>query len=70
MIPQCKGRWLAVYEIKVLMMILLHMFDFSPEVENSAGWCLPRVHPRSIGVIHTEDDVFAQLSPRQMGVGL
>ncbi|KAI9571561.1 cytochrome P450 [Boletus coccyginus] len=61
----CKGRWLAVYEIKILMIILLHMFDFSPAKEDSAGWCLPRVHPRSIGVIHTEDDVFVKLSSRQ-----
>ncbi|KAH0828125.1 cytochrome P450 [Lanmaoa asiatica] len=60
----CKGRWLAVYEIKALMVILLHMFDLSPTGENSAGWRLPRVHPRSIGVIHTEDDVFVRLSPR------
>lgn len=69
-ISQCKGRWLAVYEIKVLMIILLHKFDFSPAVENSAGWRLPRVHPRSIGVIHTEEDVFARLSPRQVKNGL
>lgn len=60
MIPQCKGRWLAIYEIKVLLIILLHMFDFSPQVELR----VPRVHPRSIGVIHTDDDVFVQLCLR------
>jgi hypothetical protein len=52
------------------MIILLHKFDFSPAVGNSASWRLPRVHPRSIGVIHTEDDVFARLSPRQAQDGL
>jgi hypothetical protein len=52
------------------MIILLHKFDFSPAVGNSASWRLPRVHPRSIGVIHTEDDVFARLSPRQAKDGL
>ncbi|KAG8214196.1 cytochrome P450 [Butyriboletus roseoflavus] len=66
----CKGRWLAVYEIKVLLIILLHTFDFSPAGDNSKGWCPPRVHPRSIGVIHTEDDVFVRLSPRQVEKGL
>jgi hypothetical protein len=29
------------------MIILLHKFDFSPAVENSASWRLPRVHPRT-----------------------
>jgi hypothetical protein len=52
------------------MIILLHKFDFSPAAENLAGWRLPRVHPRSIGAIHTEDDVFARLSPRQAKDGL
>ncbi|KAF8134336.1 cytochrome P450, partial [Boletus edulis] len=66
----CKGRWLAVYEIKVVLIILLHLFDFNPAEENSAGWCQPRVHPRSIGVIHTEDDIFVRLSPRQAEKGL
>jgi len=49
------------------MIILLHMFEFSPAEDNSPGWCLPRVHPRSIGVIHTEDDIFVKLSSRQAG---
>ncbi|KAG6375640.1 cytochrome P450 [Boletus reticuloceps] len=66
----CKGRWLAVYGIKVVLIILLHLFDFNPAEENSAGWCLPRVHPRSVAVIHTEDDIFVRLSPRQAEKGL
>lgn len=70
MMLQCKGRWLAIYEIKVLMIILLHNFDFSPAGEDSAGWRPLRVHPRSIGVIHTEDDIFVQLSARQTELGL
>ena len=71
MTRQCKGRWLAVYEIKVLMIILLEMFNFkfSLAVENSAGQCLPRIHPRSISIVHTEDDVFVWLSPRQVEGG-
>ncbi|KAF8131632.1 cytochrome P450 [Boletus edulis] len=65
----CKGRWLAVYEIKVVLIILLHLFDFNPAEENSGGF-LPRVHPRSNGVMHTEDDIFVRLSPRQAEKGL
>ncbi|KAF8433485.1 cytochrome P450 [Boletus edulis BED1] len=64
----CKGRWLAVYEIKVVLIILLHLFDFNLAEENSAG-CLPRFHPRSNGVMHTEDDIFVRLSPRQAEKG-
>ncbi|KAG6375634.1 cytochrome P450 [Boletus reticuloceps] len=66
----CKGRWLAVYEIKVVVIILLHLFDFNPAEENSVGWCLPRAHPSSTGIIHTEDDIFVRLSPRQAEKGL
>ncbi|KAF8554768.1 cytochrome P450 [Imleria badia] len=53
----CKGRWLAIYEIKALLIILLYMFDFSPAVENSAS---------CIGVVHTEDNIFVRLSLRQV----
>lgn len=64
--PQCKGRWLAVYEIKAVVIILLSRFEFSATREKSGGWVVPRVHPRSIGVIHTEDDICVRLSPRKM----
>ena len=59
-----------MYEIKVLLIILLSMFDFSPVGEESGGWSLPRVHPGSIGVVRTEDDVFVRLSPRRVEDGL
>lgn len=51
--------------LKVLLIILLRMFDLSP-AENSGGWCLPRVHPRSVGVAHTDEDIFVRLSARQV----
>ncbi|KAF8840855.1 cytochrome P450 [Paxillus ammoniavirescens] len=62
----CKGRWLAIYEIKVAVIILLRLFDISP-VEKSPKWTLPRVSKHSIGVIHTQDEVFVQLCLRQHG---
>ncbi|KIJ18467.1 hypothetical protein PAXINDRAFT_167068, partial [Paxillus involutus ATCC 200175] len=61
----CKGRWLAIYEIKVVAIILLRLFDISPSPEKSAVWSVPRVSEHSIGVIHTQDEVFVQLRLRQ-----
>ncbi|KAF9232675.1 cytochrome P450 [Melanogaster broomeanus] len=60
----CKGRWLAIYEIKMTAIILFRLFEISPP---ASGWYLPRVHGRSIGVIHTKDEVFVQVRPRQLG---
>ncbi|KIK78467.1 hypothetical protein PAXRUDRAFT_834543 [Paxillus rubicundulus Ve08.2h10] len=63
----CKGRWLAIYEIKVVAIILLRLFDISSSPEKSPACSLPRVSEHSIGVIHTEDDILVQLRPRQHG---
>ena len=59
-----------MYEIKVLLIILLSMFDLSPVGEESGSWSLPRVYPGSIGVVHMVDDVFVRLSPRRVEDGL
>ncbi|KAG9309311.1 cytochrome P450 [Chiua virens] len=66
----CKGRWLAIYTIKVLMIILLHEFDILPAKEDSVGWCKLRIHPRSISVAHTEDDISVRMVPRNDGARL
>ncbi|KAF9232674.1 cytochrome P450 [Melanogaster broomeanus] len=66
----CKGRWFAIYELKVMAIILFRLFDITPLVEKSSEWHLPRVHRRSIGSIHTQDNVLVQLRPRQLGNAL
>ncbi|KAF9231617.1 cytochrome P450 [Melanogaster broomeanus] len=58
----CKGRWFAMYELRVMAIILFRLFDISPHAEE---WHLPRVHARSAGSIHTQDNVLVQLRPRQ-----
>ncbi|KAI6151536.1 cytochrome P450 [Pisolithus tinctorius] len=44
----CKGRFLAIYEIKVLAIIYLSLFDITP----------------SAGTVHPKEDVFVRLYPR------
>ncbi|KAF9240647.1 cytochrome P450 [Melanogaster broomeanus] len=60
----CKGRWLAIYEIKVTVIILFRLFEISPPGEKSSGWHLPAAHRRCIGFLHPKDEVFVQVHPR------
>ncbi|KIJ60053.1 hypothetical protein HYDPIDRAFT_170464 [Hydnomerulius pinastri MD-312] len=62
----CKGRWLAIYQTKLQAIILLRLWDITP-ANGASEWSIPKVHGRSIGVIHTRDEVLVQLNPRQLG---
>ncbi|KAI6044055.1 cytochrome P450 [Pisolithus marmoratus] len=63
---QCKGRYLAMYEMKVLTILYLHLFDIIPASTESrwSGWESPQPSPQSIGTIHPADKVFVKLRPR------
>ncbi|KAI6014698.1 cytochrome P450 [Pisolithus marmoratus] len=62
----CKGRYLALYEMKVLTILYLHLFDIIPASteSRSSGWESPQPSPQSIGTIHPTDKVFVKLRPR------
>jgi hypothetical protein len=56
-----------MYELKLMAIILFRLFDISPLAEKLSEWHPPRVHERSVGSIHTQDNVLVQLRPRQLG---
>ncbi|KAI6044061.1 cytochrome P450 [Pisolithus marmoratus] len=64
----CKGRFLAMYEIKVLTVIYFSLFDVTPirQGEASSTWESPKPSPRSAGTIHPVEDVFVRLRPRSV----
>ncbi|KAG6331072.1 hypothetical protein ID866_8016, partial [Astraeus odoratus] len=61
----CKGRFLIIYEIKVLFIVYLSLFDITP-VSNvrGASWKPPQPSAQSLGTMHTTEDVFVKLKPR------
>ncbi|KAI6099019.1 cytochrome P450 [Pisolithus sp. B1] len=54
----CKGRFLAIYEIKVLAVVYLSLFD--------SRWEPPKPSAQSVGTIHPIEDVFVRLCPRTL----
>ncbi|KAI6044058.1 cytochrome P450 [Pisolithus marmoratus] len=62
----CKGRFLAMFEIKVLVILYLSLFDVTPATLEcrSSEWKPPQASPLSIGTIHPTDDVLVRLRPR------
>ncbi|KAI6033717.1 cytochrome P450 [Pisolithus microcarpus] len=62
----CKGRFLAMFEIKVLTILYLSLFDVTPVPlgPQSSGWEPPQPSPQSIGTMHPTQDVFVKLRPR------
>ncbi|KAI6003340.1 cytochrome P450 [Pisolithus marmoratus] len=64
----CKGRFLAMYEIKVLTVMYLSLFDVTPVTRGdaSATWGPPQPSPRSAGTMHPVEDVFVRLRPRSI----
>jgi len=66
-LSQCKGRLLAVYEIKVLAVIYLSLFDVTPvpQGHGSSKWKIPQPSAQSVGLTtFTTEDVTVKLRPR------
>lgn len=63
---QCKGRLLAIYQIKVLAILYLSLFDVTPvrRGDDSRKWEPPQSSTGSTGTIHTSEDVVVKLRPR------
>ncbi|KAG6328075.1 hypothetical protein ID866_11013 [Astraeus odoratus] len=61
----CKGRFLAIYEMKVLFIVYLSLFDITP-IPNipGASWKPPPRSAQSVGTMHATEDVFVKLKPR------
>ncbi|KIK17839.1 hypothetical protein PISMIDRAFT_684894 [Pisolithus microcarpus 441] len=62
----CKGKFLAMFEMKVLIILYLSLFDVTPvPLESlSSEWKPPQTSAQSIGTIHPDDDVLVRLRPR------
>ncbi|KAI6099020.1 cytochrome P450 [Pisolithus sp. B1] len=62
----CKGKFFAMFEMKVLIILYLSLFDVTPSpLESlSSEWKPPQSSAQSIGTIHADDDVFVRLRPR------
>ncbi|KAI6169063.1 cytochrome P450 [Pisolithus thermaeus] len=60
----CKGRFLSLYEIKVLAIIYLSFFDITPIGRGeapSSTWKPPKPSPYSVGTMHPTEDVLVRL---------
>ncbi|KAI6118111.1 cytochrome P450 [Pisolithus sp. B1] len=62
----CKGRFLAMFQLKVLTILYLSLFDVTPVPldRRSSEWEPPQSSARSILTIHPVDDVYVRLRPR------
>ncbi|KAI6122289.1 cytochrome P450 [Pisolithus croceorrhizus] len=62
----CKGRYLAMFEIKVLTILYLSLFDVTPIPldSQSSKWEPPQFSPQSVSTTHPTHDVFVKLRPR------
>ncbi|KAG6330182.1 hypothetical protein ID866_8908 [Astraeus odoratus] len=62
----CKGRWLAMYQIKVLAIIYLHLFDFIPVANpRTSIWQLPRPRRLCLNSLRPEKDIIVHLRSRR-----
>lgn len=59
----CKGRYLAMYELKLVAILYLHLFDFTPVTNGSSPWWPPRTTRRNLGIPRAEE-VFVDVRPR------
>ncbi|KAG6330989.1 hypothetical protein ID866_8101 [Astraeus odoratus] len=50
----CRGRYLAVYEMKLLAIFYLYLFDITPVTQ---GWWPPKTTKRNLGLPRAEDMV-------------
>ncbi|KAI6099018.1 cytochrome P450 [Pisolithus sp. B1] len=65
----CKGRFLSLYEIKVLTIVYLSFFDITPIGRGegpSSTWKPPKPSPYSVGSMHPTEDVLVRLRPRSV----
>ncbi|KAI6041774.1 cytochrome P450 [Pisolithus marmoratus] len=46
----CKGRYLAMYELKLVAILYLYLFDFVPVTNGSSPWWPPRTTRRNLGI--------------------
>ncbi|KAI6120267.1 cytochrome P450 [Pisolithus croceorrhizus] len=62
----CKGRFLAMFQLKVLTILYLSLFDITPVPldRQSSEWEPPQSCARSILTIHPVNDVYVRLRPR------
>ncbi|KAI6046418.1 cytochrome P450 [Pisolithus marmoratus] len=59
----CKGRYLAIYELKLVAILYLYLFDLSPVTNGSSSWWPPRTTRRNLGIPRAEE-VFVDVRPR------
>ncbi|KIO13833.1 hypothetical protein M404DRAFT_992067 [Pisolithus tinctorius Marx 270] len=59
----CKGRYLAMYELKLVAIIYLYLFDFTPVNHESRSWWPPRTTRRNLGIPRAEE-VFVDIRLR------
>ncbi|KAI6131257.1 cytochrome P450 [Pisolithus thermaeus] len=59
----CKGRYLAIYELKLVAIIYLHLFDFTPVSNGSRPWWPPRTTRRNLGIPRAEE-ILVDVRPR------
>ena len=61
---QCKGKYLAMYEMKIAAILYLHLFDFTPVGGAPAPWWPLPPQRRIIGIPHP-DEVVVEVRPRR-----
>ncbi|KAI6045932.1 cytochrome P450 [Pisolithus marmoratus] len=59
----CKGRYLAMYELKMVAILYLHLFDFTPVTNGSSPWWPPRTTSRNLGIPRVKE-IFVDVHPR------
>ncbi|KAI6021076.1 cytochrome P450 [Pisolithus marmoratus] len=59
----CKGRHLAMCELKLVAILYLHLFDFTPVTNGSSPWWPPRTTSRNLGIPRVKE-VFVDVHPR------
>ncbi|KAI6046581.1 cytochrome P450 [Pisolithus marmoratus] len=59
----CRGRYLAMYDLKVAAILYLYLFDFAPVTKGSSPWWPPRTTRRHLGIPRVEE-IFIDIRPR------
>ncbi|KAI6046606.1 cytochrome P450 [Pisolithus marmoratus] len=60
----CKGRHLAMCELKLVAIVYLYLFDFTPVTKGPSPWWPPRTTKRNIGIPRVEE-IFVDVRPRR-----
>ncbi|KAI6046417.1 cytochrome P450 [Pisolithus marmoratus] len=61
----CKGRYIAMYELKLAAIIFLHRFEITPVSKGSESWWPPKTTKRTLAVPRTEV-VMVDVRPRHI----